>query len=66
MGTNYPPNATPVTFGKLGVYYVWADGKWWKWWAPGNSGIELSQEAAMTQARQWMRDGIKGRERAGR
>lgn len=63
--SNYPAAAIKVTFrplqGGQHNYRIWESGGKWFWYSMGNSGVEATQEAAMWQARNWIRDGVKSR-----
>lgn len=62
-----PPNALKVRFqsyqGSPTIYYVWHDKYYWYWSALGNEGRADTIEAAMSQARIWIKDGLAGRQR---
>lgn len=61
---HYPNDAMRVTFkplqGPVARYRIWVKTDGYYWYAKGHSGKEVSLEAAMRAAREWINLGIAG------
>lgn len=67
MITLYPPGAISILYksGKhFARYWIWChDGVTWHWSALGNGGSEPTRREAETQAKSWIKDGVKSLKR---
>lgn len=64
MKDNIPKEAIKIPFQVLGQkrsrYYIWSKQNRYYWSAQGNSGQEVTMDAAMAAARDWIRFGVSG------